>query len=468
MTRHAFLFDLNRCTGCQACAIACGTENYPGRFGAGALNWRQVLIANEERAPGWPSYALSLACNHCEEPACASACPAGAYEQDAATGAVLVHGDRCIGCRYCTWACPYDAPRFSPRTRTIEKCTFCNHRLTAGLAPACVTACPTDALKIGAPDGNGPARALEVPGFVATPLNPSIRFVPLRSAAVHVSLEPPAPSAPAASWAAVGPAGSGHSGISLKDEWPLLLFTSLGLVLVSLHAGERLGAHWLGAWWPSFFTLTGALALFASTVHLGRPERAWRAVLNLRTSWLSREVLLVPLFLAGGAALFVYARRLSWTERELLRGAVSAVGLLALFCADRVYSVIRPPGGERHAPGRGFPLLAGALWLAGAASGNSWIWEPAAALRMAVTVRSGLFGRDRWLVARLALGFFAPITMLILLALNDGRPRHAVVVAFLLALTGELIERVRFYRGLSVTTPRAEMQRARASVEPDA
>ncbi len=60
---------------------------------------------------------------------------------DPATGAVVVEGDRCLGCRYCTWACPYDSPRFSAASGTVEKCTFCNHRLREGRDPACVSAC---------------------------------------------------------------------------------------------------------------------------------------------------------------------------------------------------------------------------------------------------------------------------------------------------------------------------------------
>ena len=73
--------------------------------------WRQVRTFNELHVPGVELLHLSLACNHCAEPGCAAACPTLAYRRDAETGAVLLDQDRCIGCRYCTWACPYGAPR---------------------------------------------------------------------------------------------------------------------------------------------------------------------------------------------------------------------------------------------------------------------------------------------------------------------------------------------------------------------
>ena len=76
--RGAFVFDPNRCTGCQACELACSIENQLGPD----RSWRSVLTFNERALPGVPLFHLSLACNHCEEPACMHSCPALAYERD--------------------------------------------------------------------------------------------------------------------------------------------------------------------------------------------------------------------------------------------------------------------------------------------------------------------------------------------------------------------------------------------------
>ena len=97
-----FRFDPNLCTGCAACRLACTIENdLP--FGR---SWRRIETFNPTRAPSLPLYHLSLACNHCDTPACMHACPALAYRRDEETGAVLLDSSKCIGCKYCAWACP--------------------------------------------------------------------------------------------------------------------------------------------------------------------------------------------------------------------------------------------------------------------------------------------------------------------------------------------------------------------------
>jgi len=87
-------------------------------------------------------------CNQCAHPPCVQVCPVGATFQTK-DGVVLVDEKRCIGCRYCIQACPYGARYLNPRTRTADKCTFCYHRVTKGLLPACVEVCPTEARIFG-------------------------------------------------------------------------------------------------------------------------------------------------------------------------------------------------------------------------------------------------------------------------------------------------------------------------------
>lgn len=171
--RSGFLLDLGRCVGCSACVLACRLEN-----GWSSENpWRRVLPLNLRRRPGGPTYFLSVACHHCENPACLAACPSRAYEKRA-DGIVIHHEERCIGCRYCEMACPFGAPRYDAAKGVMTKCHFCHHRLDAGDQPACVAACPTEALRAcpGAEPRTG-SRPL-IPGF-ADPAgcSPNIRFV---------------------------------------------------------------------------------------------------------------------------------------------------------------------------------------------------------------------------------------------------------------------------------------------------
>lgn len=131
------LIDTRRCIGCQACTIACAMENAlpEGQFRTTVATY---AVANGDGQP-----AVSMVprtCNHCEEPPCIPVCPVGATFKRA-DGMVLVDGDKCVGCAYCVQACPYDARFVNHETGKADKCTFCSHRVDAGLLPACVETC---------------------------------------------------------------------------------------------------------------------------------------------------------------------------------------------------------------------------------------------------------------------------------------------------------------------------------------
>jgi Fe-S-cluster-containing dehydrogenase component len=175
MNEVAFLIDLHRCVGCAACAVACRLENgWPSD-----APWRRVLPLNLRRHPGGPTYFFSVACHHCEEPACLKSCPSVAYEKRT-DGSVIHREERCLGCRYCEMACPFGAPRYDAARGIVRKCDLCRHRLDAGEQPACVVACPTEALRlidVAAVDGTKTA----VPGFSDLALcRPRTRFRPPR------------------------------------------------------------------------------------------------------------------------------------------------------------------------------------------------------------------------------------------------------------------------------------------------
>lgn len=94
------------------------------------------------------AYYLSVSCNHCSKPICVEACPTAAMSQDE-KGIVSVDPRKCMGCQYCEWACPYNAPQLLVAKGVMSKCDFCRDLLEKGESPACVAACPTRALQFG-------------------------------------------------------------------------------------------------------------------------------------------------------------------------------------------------------------------------------------------------------------------------------------------------------------------------------
>ncbi len=150
--RWAFHLDSAACSGCKACQVAC-----QDRHGLGpGVRWRRVyeVVGGgwERRDGAWlndvVAYNLSISCNHCEQPICVEVCPAAAMTQRE-DGLVLLEPDRCIGCRYCEWACPYGAPQYDEAAGRMTKCTFCVDDVDGGGVPACVSACPLRALDFG-------------------------------------------------------------------------------------------------------------------------------------------------------------------------------------------------------------------------------------------------------------------------------------------------------------------------------
>ncbi len=137
--------DLERCTGCHACTVSCKTENNTPLD----VDYRRVIT---KEAAGPTRRFVTMACFHCDNPACLRVCPAHAISKRESDGIVLIDQDKCVGCRRCNTACPYGAPRFNPVTKKTEKCTFCVHRIDSGLRPACATTCVGDALHFGEMD----------------------------------------------------------------------------------------------------------------------------------------------------------------------------------------------------------------------------------------------------------------------------------------------------------------------------
>ncbi|WP_049849447.1 tetrathionate reductase subunit TtrB [Trabulsiella odontotermitis] len=144
--RYAMLIDLRRCVGCQSCTVSCTIENKTpeGSFRT-SVNQYQVKLTSESRIT---NVLLPRLCNHCDNPPCVPVCPVQATFQRK-DGIVVIDNTRCVGCAYCVQACPYDARFINHAIQTADKCTFCVHRLEAGLLPACVESCVGGARIIG-------------------------------------------------------------------------------------------------------------------------------------------------------------------------------------------------------------------------------------------------------------------------------------------------------------------------------
>jgi len=143
--QYAMVIDARLCYGCHACSVACKAE-FKVPLGE-TRSW--VEFIEKGTFPNVSRNFLPRLCNHCSEPVCVSVCPTGATWKRVEDGIVVVDQDICIGCKYCVLACPYDARFINEDTGSADKCDFCIHRVSQGLEPACVEACPARARIFG-------------------------------------------------------------------------------------------------------------------------------------------------------------------------------------------------------------------------------------------------------------------------------------------------------------------------------
>ncbi len=152
MKQLAFFFDASACSGCKTCQVAC-KDKHDAPLG---VRWRRVYEVCggdwKKQGSAWEqkitAYHMSMACNHCQDPICLQACPNKAIVKNG-QGVVLIDYDRCMGCRYCEWTCPYGALQFDGQKGLMTKCTFCADYLEEGKSPSCVSACPMRVLSYG-------------------------------------------------------------------------------------------------------------------------------------------------------------------------------------------------------------------------------------------------------------------------------------------------------------------------------
>ena len=344
--QYRFHFDMRKCIACKCCVVACNEQN----GNPAAINWRRVAEIEGGWYPNATRAYLSMGCNHCLEPTCLQGCPVDAYTKDPATGIVRHSADACIGCQYCTWNCSYGVPQYNPERGVVGKCDMCHGRLSLGQAPACVSACPQGAIQIeivksaewrsacdaAAPDSGVPLadHSLSTTRVTVAALMPNAR----PTDRINVAIEHP--------------------------HWPLVIMTVLTQLSVGafatiwllqmLGASARLGVAAVSS------MLVGGLALAASTVHLGRPIHAYRALKMWKRSWLSREILLFTCFSAVAG---VYAGML-WLGAAggaLVGALTTALGIAGVTASACIYRVPSRPAWNTPYTLVQFVLTAGIL-----------------------------------------------------------------------------------------------------------
>jgi formate dehydrogenase iron-sulfur subunit len=285
--QYAFEVDLDCCSGCKACVAACHSLN-----GLDVREtWRDVglLVGGTSASP--VRQHVTTACHHCLEPACLNGCPVDAYEKDPLTGIVRHLDDQCIGCQYCTLTCPYEVPKYHSAKGIVRKCDMCSDRLATGEAPACVQACPHQAISIRVVRSEDVIEDAETLSWLPGAPDPQIT---LPTTSFKSNRTFPRNTLPV-DYAQTSP---------LHPHGPLIVM----LVLTQMSVGAMaIGLSWeptVGRAPPALFLpvhalmalVLGLLALAVSVLHLGRPWLAYRAVWGVRHSWLSREILAFGLF----------------------------------------------------------------------------------------------------------------------------------------------------------------------------
>ncbi|MBW8869617.1 MAG: dimethyl sulfoxide reductase anchor subunit [Acidobacteriales bacterium] len=320
--QYRFHFDMTKCIGCKCCVVACNEQN----GNPAEILWRRVGEIEGGSYPFTERHYLSMGCNHCLEPTCMTGCPVDAYIKDDLTGIVRHSADACIGCQYCTWNCSYGVPQYNADRGVVGKCDMCYGRLSRGQSPACVSACPEDAIQIELvnikewrstykPLANSPGMPSADDSLSTTRITlPSDSSRDLRKVDItHLQIE--------------------HA------HWPLIIMTVLTQLSVGLFTAmscmEFLGKA-VRVSSAAVALVIAVAALCASTFHLGRPIHAARALKMWRRSWLSREVLLFSLFAAS--ATFCSASLFLNSSTALILGIItSLLGIGGIVASARIY-----------------------------------------------------------------------------------------------------------------------------------
>lgn len=326
--QYRFHFDMTKCIGCKCCVVACNEQN----GNPAAINWRRVGEIEGGYYPNTQRHYLSMGCNQCIEPSCLIGCPVEAYTKSPVTGVVEHSADACIGCLYCTWNCSYGVPQYNAERGVVGKCDLCHNRLSDGMAPACVEACPEGAIAI---------EIVNIAEWRADYLSANAPGLPSADDSISTTRITLPENLP--------PDSGRVDTQQIRPEHPHLPLVFM-LVLTQLAVGAfgilwllDLWGHAARLWISAMASLALAgVSLGASTLHLGRPVYAWRAMRGLRHSWLSREVLGLSLF-AGVASMFAGMLLTDAPGRPWIGLATLFFGAAGVTCSARIYVVRARP-----------------------------------------------------------------------------------------------------------------------------
>jgi len=342
--QYAFSVDLDRCSGCKACVTACHSLNGLDE----SETWRSVGLLHGGTPSDPLQQTVTTACHHCIEPACMHGCPVNAYEKDAVTGIVRHLDDQCIGCQYCTLTCPYEVPQFNKKLGIVRKCDMCSDRLAVDEAPACVQGCPNEAIAIRIVETAQIIEDVQADAFLPGAPSPGITLPTTEYKTKRVFPRNTLP----ADFYNVRPA---------HNHFPLVVL----LVLTQLSVGAFSVNYVVTSFYSSgaaqrYHALValalGLVALAASTLHLGRPQYGFRAIMGIGHSWMSREIAgfgafagLAVAYAAGAWAdpllhllgLPPLDPALSVHLQRWLGAAVAVSGVVAVLCSAMLYAVTR-------------------------------------------------------------------------------------------------------------------------------
>jgi|SRR5579859_1415927 len=487
--QYAFHVDLDVCSGCKACVTACHNLNGLDE----GETWRAVGLLHGGTATAPVKQSVTTACHHCLDPACMNGCPVGAYEKDALTGIVSHLDDQCIGCQYCTFTCPYEVPQYNAERGIVRKCDMCKDRLAVGEAPACVQACPNEAIAITIVERRQALEDAQGDAFLPGAPSPAIT-VPTTIYSTERAL--PRNMLPA-NFYAVRPSHQ-HTPLVIMLVLTQLSVGAFWLDAVARRLDRELVAR-LGPTHTLVAVAVGLAALGASVAHLGRPLYAFRALIGLRTSWMSREILAFGLFaplaiayaaapLWSGPLASAASPALAARVQEGLRDLVVLTGLAGIVCSVLIYHVTRRAWWNASRTAFKFLATAVVLGLAttvltfsledlhGAGGDASHLSTMTSALSRALVGASAaklvvelsflrhlrdkrygelrrtahLMTRDllRYTQARFAL---LAVGGVLLPLVNGGSPTSAWIaaVSFVLLVAGELFERTLFFAASS-------------------
>lgn len=308
MNKYRFVFDEIKCVGCEACIVACANENNSGIN----TKFRNIYKSNEGKIPNLSLFNLSLACSHCDEHPCLKNCPTSAYFKDENSNIVLHNEENCIGCKYCTWICPFNAPVFNKIKGKVSKCSMCFEKIEKGEKPACASLCPTGALSFEKINENEINENSNIKPNIKI-IEKKVKNGPIMDLSLFEGIKFENQEV--------------TEKIDGKKELPLILFTLLTSFVFGVYVSDFISPMETNV--KLFLNLINIIGGLISFFHLGSKVKSYKAFSNFKNSWLSREIIFY--------SLFTLSLILNYLNIEYSLYLCTFFGILLIFSIDNVY-----------------------------------------------------------------------------------------------------------------------------------